>query len=110
GPAVRRLSAEQFRDALASVTGIGYSSPAAEVVPSETEQKKFALPIPIVFIWNDTNAAEKAKAGHVYFRKTVQLPEPPSDATAVVVCDNSFTLFVNGHKVGSGSEFKTPFL
>ena len=40
----------------------------------------------------------------------MQLAAVPTDATAAVVCDNSFTLFVNGHKVGSGSEFKTPFL
>ncbi len=30
GPAVRRLSAEQFRDALTSLTGIGYAAPATE--------------------------------------------------------------------------------
>src|SRR5205814_5855472 len=46
GPAVRRLSAEQFRDALAWLTDVGYSSPAAEIVPSQSEQKRFALPIP----------------------------------------------------------------
>lgn len=33
GPAVRRLSAEQFRDALTSLTGAGYSAPAAEITP-----------------------------------------------------------------------------
>src|SRR5205814_5564342 len=83
---------------------------AAEVTPSESEQKRFALPFPIHWIWNDANAAEKAKAGHVYFRKTIQLATVPEDATAVVVCDNSFTLFVNGHKIGSGNEFKNAFV
>jgi mono/diheme cytochrome c family protein len=110
GPAVRRLSAEQFRDALAALTGIGYSSPAADIARSESEEKRFALPIPVQWIWNDPNAADKAKAGHVYFRKTVQFASVPEDATAVVVCDNSFTLFVNGHQVGSGSEFKNAFV
>ncbi len=110
GPGVRRLSAEQFRDALTSLTGIGYSSPVAEVVPSESEQKKFAVPIPVKWVWNDAQAAEKAKAGHVYFRKTIQISTPPADATAVVMCDNSFTLFVNGQKVGSGNEFKNVYL
>jgi len=110
GPGVRRLSAEQFRDALTLLTGIGYSSPVAEIVPSETEKKRFGLPIPINFIWNDPNAAEKAKAGHVYFRKTFELAAVPEEAAALVVCDNSFTLFVNGHKLGSGSEFKSAFL
>jgi mono/diheme cytochrome c family protein len=45
GPAVRRLSAEQFRDALTCLTGIGYSSPAAEITPGESEQKRFAPPV-----------------------------------------------------------------
>ena len=31
GPAVRRLTAEQFRDALAAVTGVWYEKPAAQV-------------------------------------------------------------------------------
>jgi hypothetical protein len=110
GPTVRRLSAEQFRDALTSLTGAGYSSPAAEVALSESEQKKFAPPMAVKWIWNDPYAAEKAKAGHVYFRKTMHLTEIPADATAAVTCDNSFTLFVNGRKVGSGSDFKEAFL
>ena len=93
---MRRLSAEQFRDALAGLTGIGYSSPVAEVPQIESEQTKFAPPVPLKWIWNDPLAAEKAKAGHIYFRKTIQLSDLPADAKAVVICDNSFTLFVNG--------------
>ena len=44
GPAVRRLSAEQFRDALTCLTGAGYSSPAAEVTPSLTTNLAEAHP------------------------------------------------------------------
>ena len=110
GPAVRRLTAEQFRDALTTLTGLGYSAPAAEVIPSESEQKKFALPISPNWIWDEPHAADKASPGHVYFRKNFELPAVPPDATAVIICDNSFTLFVNGHQVGSGSEFKNAFL
>ncbi|PYJ08454.1 MAG: hypothetical protein DME25_01480 [Verrucomicrobia bacterium] len=110
GPAVRRLSAEQFRDALTSLTGLGYPAPAAEVTPSASEEKRFTPPIPIHWIWNDPNAAEKAKAGHVYFRKVIQLAAVPEDATAAVVCDNSFTLFVNGQQAGSGNEFKNAYV
>jgi len=110
GPAVRRLSAEQFRDALTRLTGAGYPAPAAEVTPSESEQKEFAPPVALKWIWNDPHAADKAKAGHVYFRKTIRLVEVPVDATAAIICDNSFTLILNGRKVGSGSDFKEAFL
>jgi mono/diheme cytochrome c family protein len=110
GPAVRRLSAEQFRDALTRLTGAGYPAPAAEVTPSESEQKEFAPPVAVKWIWNDPHAADKARAGHVYFRKTIRLTEVLADATAAVICDNSFTFFLNGRKVGSGSDFKEAFL
>jgi hypothetical protein len=110
GPTVRRLSAEQFRDALTSLTGVGYGSPNAEITPSESEQKKFTLPIPINWIWNDPHAADKARPGHVYFRKTFQLAAVPPDATAVVAADNSFTLYVNGRKAGMGDEFKNAYV
>jgi mono/diheme cytochrome c family protein len=110
GPGVRRLSAEEFRDALASLTGIGYSAPVAEVVPSESERRKFAVPVPVKWLWNDSRAAEKGKAGHVYFRKSIQLTMPPADGMAVVMCDNSFTLFVNGQKAGSGNDYKNAYL
>jgi len=106
GPAVRRLSAEQFRDALTSLAGAGYSVPATEIAPGESEQKKFTPPMAIKWIWNDARAAEQALAGHVYFRKAIRLANVPADARAAVICDNSFTLFVNGRKVGSGSDFK----
>jgi hypothetical protein len=110
GPAVRRLSAEQFRDALTSLTGIGYPSPLADVVSVEPEQKRFALAAPISWIWNTTNAAEKAKPGHVYFRKTLKLTAVPEQATAVMTADNTFTLYVNGKEVGTGNDFKTGYL
>ena len=106
GPSVRRLSAEQFRDALTSLTGIGYGTPLAEVEAGPSEEKKYALkPIP-KWIWNEKDAATKGKASHVYFRKTISLAAIPSDAIALVTADNAFTLFVNGQKIGNGDEFK----
>ena len=106
GPSVRRLSAEQFRDALTSLTGIGYGTPLAEVEAGPSEEKKYALnPVP-KWIWDEKDAAKKGKAEHVYFRKTISLAEIPGDALALVMADNAFTFFVNGQNLGSGDEFK----
>lgn len=80
------------------------------MTPSESERKKFAPPVAVKWIWDDAHAADKAKAGHVYFRKTIRLAEVPADATAAVICDNSFAFFLNGRKVGAGSDFKQAFL
>ena len=110
GPSVRRLSAEQFRDALTSLTGVGYGTSLAETAPDAAIEKKYALnPIP-KWIWDDKDAATKAKAEHVYFRKTVTLTEIPTDAKALASADNIFTLYVNGRKVGNGNEFKNAYL
>ncbi|HVM48411.1 MAG TPA: DUF1549 domain-containing protein [Candidatus Acidoferrum sp.] len=110
GPVVRRLSAEQFRDALTSLTGIGYSAAAADVPTSPSARKRFDPAVAVKWIWNDANAAEKARPGHVYFRRTIRLAKVPTDAAAVVMCDNSFTLYLNGAKVGSGASWKEAFL
>ncbi len=110
GPGVRRMSAEQFRDAISSLTQVGYASPAAEVASTETEAKKFSIPIPVRWIWSEKDAAEKAKPGHIYFRRKITLSAVPADASGVAICDNSFMLFVNGHKVGAGSDFKAAYL
>lgn len=110
GPAVRRLSAEQFRDALTSLTGVGYPSPLADVVSTETQQKKFAFSRPVYWIWNTPTAADKAKAGHLYFRRIVHFDAVPEDATAVMTADNTFTFYVNGKNVGSGDDFKNGYV
>ncbi len=110
GPQVRRMSAEEFRDALASLTGVGYAKPDADVGPDEQAKQKFGPKKTPQWIWNDPKAADKAKAGSIYLRKTVRLPAWPGEAAALVVCDNSFEFFVNGHKAGAGSDVRKPFL
>ncbi len=107
GPSVRRMSAEQFRDALTSLTGVGYPTPAVEVTPKDALTNKFTVPKSLKFIWSKKNADKSAPAEYVYFRKKATLPSVRDlDAMAIVVCDNSFTFFVNGKKIGSGDQFK----
>jgi hypothetical protein len=110
GPSVRRMTAEEFRDALTTLTGIGYSSPdASDIDLGDATAKRFALPIIPKWIWSDKSGADKALPGYAYFRKTIELSTVPTDATALVTADNVFALFVNGKKVGTGTEFKEAF-
>ena len=104
GPSVRRMSAEQFRDALTVLTGEGYSSPGAEVDLTLGGNLQ-ELPLAAKWIWNQEGAAEKAKPETVSFRKTFVLREKPSTAHLILTCDNSFIAFLNGEKIGSGEEF-----
>ena len=113
GPLVRRMSAEQFRDALTSLTGIGYAKPDAQAdwlagVPP-TSKAQFATMDP-KWIWSSPNGASQAKAEIVYFRRKIVLTKVPEAAVAVAAADNSFTLFVNGQNVGSGKDFNSPGL
>lgn len=108
GPSVRRLSAEQFRDALTTLTGIGYASPLADIGAVGKAKSKFQPPVEPKWIWNSADADKKAKAERVYFRKTFSLATAPTEAIVFVGCDNTFTLYVNGTKSGSGDDYSHP--
>jgi mono/diheme cytochrome c family protein len=97
GPAVRRLSAEQFRDALAQLTGIWHEKPEGGLDGLLFEKGSAQeLPADAGWIWSDPHAAQGAPPQTVYFRKTIDLPQKPGDAIAFVHADNAHRLWVNG--------------
>lgn len=104
GPTVRRMSAEQFCDAVSLVTDVWRDAPVAQVNFSlgRTNQSVPAR-FDAQWVWSQTNAAQAVPPGTVYFRKTFQLTEVPTEAFALVTADNSYTLYVNGKKAGAGS-------
>jgi hypothetical protein len=110
GPDVRRMTAEQFRDALTSLTGAGYAAPQAQVELDESVKEKFGPKLKAQWIWNSPGAAQDAKVGGIYLRKSVHLAAVPYEAHALVYCDNSFEMFVNGQKAGEGAEYGNPFM
>ncbi len=120
GPVVRRLSAEQFLDALGALTGVWHKLPAGEIdftdaspaagASSKKATKPVRFPAKARWIWDQPAAAKSAPAGTVYLRKTIKLPALPSEAVLVAACDNSFTLYVNGVEMTKGSEWEKPTL
>lgn len=117
GPSVRRLSAEQFRDAIAALTGKWYSLPSGDVnfwahLP-KAEQRKLTeaeLKSDAKWIWSSPGALDFAEAETVYFRRIINLPEKPDEALVMAMADNKFTLYINGNRVGSGENFKAATL
>lgn len=102
GPLIRRLSAEEFVDALGQVTGVWSGSVVPEI--------NFANSTGAVnsrWIWSEEGANKKAPAQTVYFRKTIEIPSAPTAGRVVVTCDNAFTLYVNGKKAAAGKDFST---
>jgi len=107
---VRRLSGEQFLDALAAMTGVWHEQSAAQVDYSIADPQLGRLAIEPKWIWKDAGAAEKTEAMTLYWRKEVNLPETPAEAVAVLTCDNSFRLFINGKEAASSSDYNKPKL
>jgi hypothetical protein len=108
GPTVRRMSAEQFVDSLGCVTGVWHAQPAGEFDFTCLDFGPGRLDPAVQWIWNDARAASKAPPGFVYFRKTIVLKEKPTNAVAVMACDNSFTMYVNGEEAASGKDYGKP--
>jgi mono/diheme cytochrome c family protein len=112
GPAVRRMSAEQFRDAFGTLAGVWFDRPAAQfdltAGRSEGAVREELLPKPANWIWNNAEAAQKAMAETVYFWKRFSLDRVPEQAFVAATCDNSFTLYVNGNKALSGGDYQQP--
>src|SRR5262245_15132168 len=110
GPAVRRMTAEQFRDALGSLTDVRFENPAAQFDFSSALPKDTPLLKPGIanWIWSDAMAAHKARPQTIYLRKPFTLAEAPDEAFVAAACDNSYTLYVNGERTLSGKDYKQP--
>lgn len=101
GPQVKRLSAEQFADAMFTLTGSWPQMPAAQLGGKPVD-------VGAKWIWNDAKAAQSIPGGHIYLRKTVTLPDVPILAAAAISCDNEFVLWINGKKAASGDDWQNP--
>lgn len=112
GPVVRRMSAEQFRDALGALTGVWPGAPAAAfdlkagVVADPKDDK--LMPKPAQWIWATPKANELALAQTVYFRKTVTLDTIPATAFVTFAADNTARLLVNGKEVAKATDWTKP--
>jgi hypothetical protein len=109
GPLAKRMSAEQFVDAVWSLTGTAPAKTAPgvpRVIPNPGGQLEAR------WIWSEANASASAPAGNTIALGTeVVLPAAPSSARAVFIADNSASIFVNGKPVVQeppGSEAPNP--
>ena len=109
GPAIRRMTAEQFRDALGEVTGVWQPAPAGSInLAAPVQSTDGALPKSAKWIWSEASADKKALAETIHWRRTFSLGEIPEQAFATISCDNHFTLWVNGAQLAKGDDFTKP--
>ncbi len=100
GPAIRRLTAEQFRDALGLVTGVWHDRPEGGLDRLLQEPDPDAAPTAGAFwIWSDPHAAAAAPPGTNGFLRELVLADVPDEATMFVHADNTARVFVNGRRL-----------
>ncbi len=101
GPVVRRLSAEQFADAVSRVAAPLYDKTSFAADAADAGLAKGAA-----WIWHGEGdaPAENFPVGKRYFRRVAKLPPGKvRKAVVVVTADNGFSLRVNGRDVTSST-------
>ena len=129
GPVPRRLTAEQFMDAVWQLTAsapTNFDAPVIRAVPpvvaaapqaaaaAADAAAAAAAPAPgpttAQWIWASTAADGKVPAAGetMLLRKSFQLNSQPLRAVVMTTCDNGFTLFVNGRQAEQGDDWSQP--
>lgn len=101
GPVLRRLSAEQFSDAVSQVI-----SPVYHAIEYSYNKEKISAKR----IWHPEIKFDRnvlPEPGKRYFRKSFTLQNKPIQSAKVLISvDHSFVIYLNGKKVTQGSNWK----
>lgn len=96
GPRAKRLTAEEFTDAIWQICGTAPGKIDAPVKRRATAEGP-SISQSAAWLWSDL--AEVPAGKKITLRKNFQLAKVPDFAAAIVSADNSFELYVNGTKV-----------
>ncbi len=125
GPSSKRMTAEQFADAISTVTGVwpeivddmvrvdgrgqgGQVAAARAAVANEDANRRLPpVQVEARWVWSHADAAHDP-GGRILVRKTIKLDKLPKSALAVATCDNELVLYVNGKKVGQSVAWTKP--
>jgi hypothetical protein len=105
GPRPKRLTAEEFTDAIWQICGtapVGFDAPVMRklsTVPPMLAQTAS-------WIWTDDGPVPAGMSAT--FRKQIPLAVVPDEAFAVVTADNRFELWVNGKQALAGTDWQRP--
>lgn len=109
GPRARRMTAEQFLDAIWQLTDNAPKRFDAPVHRSNLDPALTAsLTIDGHWIWGVSATQPPAANQQVTLRKSFTLPDGFTGGGAVITCDNEYRLFVNGDRVASGTDWTHP--
>ena len=105
GPRSKRLTAEEFTDAIWQICGTAPRKFDAKVTRAATAASP-AISRQASWIWSDAGPVPAGRK--VTLRKRFNLATTPDLAEAVVSADNRFELYVNGQKAGEGTDWQEP--
>lgn len=109
GPRAKRLTAEQFLDAIWQLTGAAPNAMDAQVQRTETgEPSKQNRELQAKWIWNTMDASNAPAGQTLAFRKVWNLEQVPERAIAVISCDNEYRAYLNGRFLGEGKQWDAP--
>ncbi|MCO6456446.1 MAG: DUF1549 domain-containing protein [Pirellulaceae bacterium] len=111
GPRAKRLTAEQFMDCVWQLTGAAPQKFDAPIVRGKSDPSAaHETPVAGAWIWNRADVGNAAAGETIAFRKEWPLKDVPAQVTAVVTCDNEYTLYVNGKRLHAGTNWEAPDL
>jgi hypothetical protein len=106
-PIPRRMTAEQFVDAVWQLTG-SHPAKADAVVARRTVSGGAGPKTPARWIWtSDQKQAASSGGETATFEVTFNLPVVPEDAAVALTCDNEYVLIVNGRRVAADGNWET---
>jgi hypothetical protein len=108
GPRAKRLTAEQFVDALWRLTGTGPLKVDASVARTLAGQASMAWQAQPLWSNDKAKGALPPVGETRVFRLRFQVPAALAKAGCVVSCDNSYELFVNGKTASKGDDWQAP--
>lgn len=109
GPRAKRMTAEQFMDAVWQLTGAAPTKFDAPVLRGKVDEEAAKnVRLAGQWLWSYPEAAQDIpKPGETLsLRKDVELEQVPIRAGAVVTGDNSVTLYINGARVHSSDNWE----
>ncbi|MFM8471597.1 MAG: hypothetical protein ACKODH_16805, partial [Limisphaerales bacterium] len=109
GPRAKRLTAEQFVDAVWQVTGTAPTRFDAQVVRGKPSAEAVAaMTLSAKWIWGHADAGNAKACETFTTTKKFTLTAAPVRAGAVATADNEFKLFINGTLAASGDNWENP--
>jgi mono/diheme cytochrome c family protein len=108
GPRAKRLTAEQFMDAVWQLTDAAPTQFDAQVLRGKSGPENKSSALVGKWIWSRADVSQAAAGETVTVRRIWELKTAPTQALAAISCDNSYSLSINGQYVHSGENWEVP--